>query len=115
MKREITCIICPRGCRLEVDISESGVSVAGNACPKGEQYGIDECTNPVRTVTSVIRVSNREDTMVSVKTSAPIKKEHISEAMKIIRAAQTEAPVKTGDVLIKDVFGADIVATKDIY
>lgn len=114
MKREITCIICPRGCTLEVDISESGALVTGNACTKGEQYGIDECTNPVRTVTSVIRISNREDTMVSVKTSVPIKKEHIFEAMKIIREAVAEAPVKTGDVLIKDVFGADIVATKSI-
>ena len=114
MKRELTCIICPRGCTLEVEMSESGAVVTGNACPKGEQYGIDECTNPVRTVTSVIRISNREDTMVSVKTSVPIKKEHISEMMKIIRASQTEAPVKIGDVLIKDVFGADIIATKTV-
>ena len=114
MKREITCIICPRGCNLEVEITESGAVVTGNACPKGEQYGIDECTNPVRTVTSVIRISNREDTMVSVKTGEPIKKEHISEAMKVIREATAQAPVKIGDVLIKDVFGADIVATKPI-
>ncbi len=114
MKRELTCIICPRGCTLEVEITDEAVSVKGNACPKGEQYGIDECTNPVRTVTSVIKVSNREDTMVSVKTDVPVKKDKIFDVMKAIREKQAQAPIKIGDVLIKDVFGADIIATKEI-
>ena len=77
MKRELTCIICPRGCTLSVEIEDEKVTVSGNACPKGEQYGIDECINPVRTVTSILRISNRNDTMVSVKTSTPVKKEDI--------------------------------------
>ena len=57
MKRNLTCIICPRGCALTAEITESGVTVTGNACPKGEEYAINECTNPVRTVTATVRVA----------------------------------------------------------
>ena len=73
MKRNLTCIICPRGCTLTVETEGDKVSVSGNSCPKGAVYGIEETTRPTRTVTSVVRVSNREDTMVSVKTAEPVR------------------------------------------
>ena len=112
--RNITCIICPRGCGLTVEETADGLKVLGNVCPRGEKYAIEECTHPTRTVTSFIRVDNREDTMVSVKTSAPIPKERMFEAMKMIRGAAAKAPIKIGDVLLADVFGADVIATKNI-
>lgn len=114
MKRELTCIICPRGCSLTVDIEGETVKVMGNGCPRGEKYAIDECTDPTRTVTSTVRVSNRENTMVSVKTAEPIQRSRIFEAMELIRQASVEAPVKIGEVIIENVCGADIIATKDI-
>lgn len=114
MKRNLVCIICPRGCSLCVEGSGSDLKVSGNSCSKGERYAIDECTHPVRTVTSIVRVSNRADTMVSVKTSVPIPKEHIFDAMEIIRNLTVAAPVHIGDVLHPAVFGADVIATKDI-
>ncbi len=114
MKRELTCIICPRGCSLVCKMDDMGFSVTGNACPKGEQYAHDECINPIRTVTSIIRISNREDMMVSVKTDRPIRKSDIFNAMNVINSTSAEAPIKIGEVLIKDVFGANIVATRDI-
>ena len=112
MKRNLTCIICPRGCALTVEIENGTAKVTGNACPKGEEYGTNECLCPVRTVTSILRVSNRPDTMVSVKTTVPVKKEDIFKVMEVLKAAAVEAPVQAGDVLLKDVFGADIIATK---
>ena len=114
MTRDMTCIICPRGCALEVEIEGENITVSGNGCPKGKQYAIDECANPTRTVTSSVRVENREDTMVSVKTESPVPKDKIFEVMRLIRAKSVCAPVKIGDVIIKDAFGTNIVATKDI-
>lgn len=114
MTKEITCIICPRGCRLRAIINGKKVEISNNACKRGEAYGIDECIDPKRSVTSVLRISNRSDTMVSVKTSSPIAKEKIFEAMEIIRNKQVTAPVEIGDVLIEDVFGANIVATMSV-
>ncbi len=115
MKKELTCIICPRGCTLAVEIRNGKCTVSGNACPKGEKYGIDECTAPTRTVTSVVRVTNREDTMVSVKTSCPVPKDKIFDVMAEIRKTSLQAPVKIGDVIIENLYGADIIATKEIF
>jgi CxxC motif-containing protein len=114
MKKEMTCIICPRGCSLTVEFEGNTVKVSGNACPKGEQYAIDETTNPRRTITSTIPVINREDTMVSVKTASPIPKGQIFEVMQHIRAQKAVAPIKIGDIIIKDICGTDIIATKNI-
>ena len=114
MKKNLICIICPRGCALSVEGEPGNLKVSGHSCPKGEQYAIDECTRPVRTVTSIVHVDNRPDVMVSVKTSAPIPKERIFDVMDVIRTLRVSAPVHIGDVLATDVFGADIIATKEI-
>ena len=114
MKRNLTCIICPRGCSLTVEIDGNDIKVSGNSCPKGQQYAIDEITHPTRTVTSTVRISNRENSMVSVKTAKPIPKEHIFDVMQLIRNTQTNAPVDIGDIIIKDVYGTDIISTKTV-
>ncbi len=109
--RTLTCIICPRGCTLTVD---ENLSVAGNACKRGEAYAIAECTNPTRTVTSIVRVENREDTMLSVKTAAPIPKDAMKDAMKCIRETAVSAPVTLGDVVLDDFYGTQLIATKTV-
>jgi len=114
MTRNLTCIICPRGCSLTVNQDEKGITVTGFSCPKGEKYAIDECTNPVRTVTSTVRVGNRKDTMVSVKTAAPVPKGSMADVMTILRNITVSAPVAIGDVIASDVFGTTVVATKAI-
>lgn len=114
MERKLICIICPRGCALTADITESGVTVTGNACPKGAEYAINECTNPVRTVTATVRVSNRYNTMVSVKTAAPVAKDKMMDVMAALRKTQVEAPVAIGDVVLKDICGTSVIITKAV-
>ena len=114
MEKKITCIICPRGCALAADITEKGVAVTGNACPKGSEYAINECTNPVRTVTATVRVSNRYNTMVSVKTAAPVAKDKMMDVMALLRKTAVEAPVAIGQVVLTDVFGTEVVITKAV-
>ena len=110
MKREMTCIICPVGCCLEVAYDDTGVlSVTGNTCPRGKKYAETECTHPMRTVTSTVRTQSGG--RVAVKTDKPIPKEHVFDCMKIINAHTAKLPVHVGDVLMSDVFGANIVAT----
>ena len=114
MTRNLTCIICPRGCALTADITADGVIVTGNACPKGQEYAINECTNPVRTVTATVRVSNRYNTMVSVKTVTPVAKDKMMDVMAALRNTRVEAPLAIGDVVLTDVCGSDIVVTKAV-
>jgi CxxC motif-containing protein len=114
MTRQLTCIVCPRGCPLTVTGEGEALTVTGNSCPRGETYAIEECVRPRRTVTSSIRVENRADTMVSVKTAEPIPKGEIFALMAAVRAASVRAPVRIGDVLIENVCGTNVVATREI-
>lgn len=114
MERKITCILCPRGCAMTVSGGVGNLQVTGNTCPKGAEYAIAECTNPVRTVTSTVRVSNRKDTMVSVKTASPVPKDKMMDVMELLRSITVSAPVKIGDVVLTGVFGTDIIVTKEI-
>ena len=114
MEKKITCIICPRGCAMTAKLENGAVTVTGHTCPKGEEYAINECTNPVRTVTATVRVSNRCNTMVSVKTETPVAKDAMLSVMQTLRQITVQAPVHMGDVILENVCGAKIVATKDV-
>ncbi len=114
MKRQITCIVCPRGCLLTAEELGGKITVTGNSCQRGERHAIDECTDPVRSLTATVRVRNRQDTMVSVKSADPMPKGSMLEAMAQIREIAVDAPVKIGAVLLNDVFGTQIIATKEI-
>ena len=61
-----------------------------------------------------MRVENRKNTMVSVKTASAVPKENIFEIMKIIRKTSVKAPVKISDIILTNIYGTDIIATKDI-
>ena len=114
MKRNLTCIICPRGCSLEAEQQGSSVTVTGNGCPKGAQYGESECLHPVRTVTATVRVVNRPDTMVPVKTEQPVPKEKMQEVMAALRKLQVSAPIPLGTTICKDLHGTNIITTKEV-
>lgn len=115
MKREFVCIVCPRGCPLSIDLDT--LEVTGNTCKRGEEYAKAEVTNPTRVITSSVRVNNREDSLVSVKTNNPVPKGKIFEVMKEINKVSVPAPTHIGDVVIKNVLGlegVDVVITKNI-
>lgn len=114
MESKMICIICPRGCALTATVTPEGVTVTGNACPKGAEYATNECTNPVRTVTATVRVSNRENTMVSVKTETPVAKGKMMDVMAKLRSIAVCAPLAIGDEVLADVCGSRIIVTKDV-
>ena len=115
MKRELTCIICPRGCSLTVDIDGAKTCVSGNGCPRGEKYAIAELTHPTRTLTTTVKVANREGVYLPVKTSAPISKEKLFEAMKALSKVTVNAPIEQGDVVFSSICGeSDIIATGSV-
>ena len=114
MKQNLTCIICPKGCALTTEVIGEQVEVSGFTCPRGKEYATNELLHPVRTVTAAVRVVNRENTMVSVKTAVPVPKDQMMAVMETIHKLSVQAPVAIGQILASDVCGADIVATKQI-
>lgn len=114
MDKELICICCPKGCHIKVNINEN--KIEGNGCKKGAEYAINEVINPVRVVTSTIKVKNGVMPVVPVKTNKAIPKGLNFKCMNEINKAVVEAPVQLGDIIIKNVLntGADIVACKNI-
>ncbi len=108
MKRELTCIVCPMGCRMTVELAEDGsvLSVTGNTCPRGKSYAIDECTHPMRTVTSTAPTSRGG--VIPVKTEGAIPKELIFDCMKEINRCTVSLPARIGDVVIENLLGTGV-------
>ena len=110
---ELTCIVCPKGCQLRVD-EANGYAVTGAGCPRGIAYGQKELTAPTRTVTSTASIEGALHKRLPVKTSQEIDRALVKKAVDELKKVTVTAPVKVGDVILKDVLGtgADFIAAK---
>ena len=117
MNRTLTCIGCPMGCQIEVELDEEGkfVNSKGWSCNIGKRYAQEEVTAPVRTVTALMEVADRSEPL-SVKTARPIPKGKIFDSLEQIKKIKVQAPVHIGDIVIENVCGTGIavIATKNI-
>ena len=117
--KNLTCIVCPMGCQLEVKLDKDGKvrDISGNSCKRGYNYANTEFTNPTRTLTSTVKlVGSKVDKFLPVRTAAPIPKPKLFEAMKLIDSLEVKVPVKRGDVVFADFIekGVDLVACKTV-
>ena len=115
MQKNIICVACPMGCGVTVDIADNGeiISVTGNTCKRGDTYARTECTNPVRSLATTVKVNGGLYNVVPCKSAGALPKDKIMECMDIINNVSADAPVKLGDVLVNNILGTgiDIVAT----
>lgn len=117
--KNLTCIVCPMGCQLEVKLDSDGNvrEISGNTCKRGYNYANTEFTNPTRTLTSTVRIIGaKNDRYLPVRTASPIPKPKLFEAMKLINEVEVKAPVKAGDVVCKDFVdnGIELIACKTV-
>ena len=111
--KNLICIVCPKGCHLQVD-EDNGYAVTGNSCPRGAEYGKTELLHPTRVLTSTVRVDGGLHRRLPVKTTAPIPKELLFQAMEALNGVTLTAPVTVGQVVIANLLGTgvDVVATR---
>ena len=116
MIRELTCIDCPKGCQLKVELDENKkvLSVTGNTCKRGEVYANTECTAPMRTITTTAAVIGGG--VVPVKTDKTVPKEMMFDCMKVINAARVPADATLGTVVVENILGtgANVVTTRNV-
>ena len=112
--KELTCIVCPVGCRLKATIDGQDISIEGNTCARGKKYGLDELCSPVRMLTSTIKVDGGFLPRLPVRTRGPIPKGSIGDALKALSSARAEAPVAIGQVIMENVAGTgvDVIASR---
>ena len=115
MTKELICIVCPRGCHLEIDV-DNNYKVSGNLCPRGAEYGVKELTSPTRVVTSTVRIKGGIHNRLPVKTNGAIPKDLNFQCMKLLDDIEVSSPIKVGDVIIENVLGTgiDLIATRNM-
>lgn len=116
MKQELICIVCPQGCRLTVSDESGELTVTGNTCKRGYQYGLTETTAPTRVITTTVALESKSFCRLPVKTAGGVPKGMIFDCMDAINQMTVKAPVHTGDVVLSNVLGTgvDVVATRTV-
>jgi len=116
-EKKITCIVCPISCKILIRTDGKQFEVLdGNKCKKGIGYTRNEALDPRRMLTTSILVKGGEWPLVSVRSTQPLPKDKLFIVLKEIRQIVVDAPVKSGQVIIKNIVntGIDIVATKTV-
>lgn len=118
--REFTCVVCPNGCSLKVEVTDGEkpevVKVEGNICKRGESWARQEVENPMRTIASSILVRGGDFTLASVRTDSPVPLRSIRAIMDEIRSVTADAPLEIGDVVLENPAGTDcrIIVTRKV-
>lgn len=114
MTKEMTCIVCPNGCLMRIEQEGDKIEVFDAICKRGIEFAKNELTNPTRSITTTVATKFEDYPLLSVKTLGEIPKDKIFEAMKKINSTIVKKRVKVDDVVIKNLFGTDVVATSDM-
>ena len=115
--RTFTCISCPIGCRLTVEIEDGKIkSISGSKCQRGITYAENEIYDPKRTLTSTIKIEGGIIDQLPVRTKDPIPKGKMNEAMLYLKDLKEKAPVALGDVIAADFLGTGValIATRTV-
>ena len=114
--QHFVCISCPIGCPLRlVHQGDEILEIEGPECNRGAKYARQEFTDPRRTFSTTVPISGALYGRLPVKLSAPVPRPAIPAAMAAIRRLSCEAPVRLGQVLLRDVAGVagvDVVSCR---
>lgn len=114
-KKHFTCVTCPVGCEVDVEVQDSSIlSMKGNRCDKVKEFVLQELKEPMRVLTTTVRIEGAKYAMLPVRTDKTIPKRLFKQAIEMLADINLQAPVHMSDVLVKDVAGsgANIIATR---
>lgn len=114
--KELVCIVCPRGCTLQIEQIGEEIAVTGNGCKRGVAFATSEMKNPMRTICSTVKTTDADVPVIPVRVSADIPKQKIFDVMAAINAVTVTKPLGRGDTVIQNVLGlgVDVIVTSDI-
>jgi CxxC motif-containing protein len=115
-KHKLLCIICPEGCEMDIDEKDGTLVFPKGICRRGQEYARQELYNPCRVLTTTVSIRGGEIAMLPVRTSQPIPKAKLIEAMQQIANIEGKVPVKTGEVICRDIAstGVSLIACRTI-
>lgn len=108
-KSTYTCIICPISCKISVNQKENGeLEISGNKCNRGIEYAKNEFTCPQRMLTTTVKINGSKFKRLPVISSREVPKAQMRNYLEEIYTIEISAPVKEGDIIIKNIFDTNI-------
>ena len=114
-KKHFVCVVCPVGCEIDVVHDDSKIiSMEGNKCEKSEEFVKQELIEPMRVLTTTVRIEGARWPVIPVRTDKAIPKRLFPSAMKRLRRIKQQAPVNMLDIVVIDILhtGANVIATR---
>jgi CxxC motif-containing protein len=116
-KRHFVCVVCPIGC--EIDVVHDGskiISMEGNKCEKSVEFVSQELIEPMRILTTTVRIQASRWPVIPVRTDKAVPKRLFPRIMRQLRPIKLQAPVNILDVVVSDVLhtGSNVIATRTI-
>ena len=117
MKKEIICTVCPRGCTITVEGEGKQIaSVEGYGCKRGLEYASAEYTNPVRLLTTTVKIAGKDNALLPVRSAKPISKDLLFRCMDVLKTVSVQTPIRSHDVVVPNICdsGVDIIASMSV-
>ncbi len=116
IQKNYICICCPLSCDLTLTDENGVLSVSGNTCPRGSEYAKNEYKDPVRMITTTVKLTGADKTLLPVISDGMIPKKKMQECLQVLYGVTVTAPVKMGDVVCKNILdtGVDILAASTV-
>ena len=113
--KEIVCIVCPNGCRIQCEQTESGYRFTGQKCKRGESYAAAELTRPMRSLTTSVKTIFSDSPVVSVRTDGEVEKTKLSELAAALGKVVVTNRLKIGDIVVNNICGTgvNVICTSD--
>ena len=114
-KKHFVCVVCPIGC--EIDVVHDGskiISMEGNKCEKSEEFVSQELIEPMRILTTTVRIQGSMWPVIPVRTDKSVPKRSFPRIMRQLRRIKLQAPINMLDMVVSDVLGtgANVIATR---
>src|SRR4030065_2659221 len=101
-KKHFVCVVCPIGC--EIDVVHDGskiISTEGNKCKKSEEFVRQELIEPMRVLTTTVRIQGARWPVIPVRTDKSVPNRLFPGIMKKLRRSDLRSPEGMLDVVIK--------------
>ena len=110
MEKYYCCTTCPLECKLTVSVDNSGafLAVAGNRCPRGEEFARQELVLPLRVLTSTVRLEKGASlVLLPVRSDRAFALAKHKQAVEELRSVICRTPVRMGDVVAPKIAGTE--------
>jgi CxxC motif-containing protein/thioredoxin reductase len=113
--KSLVCIVCPKGCEIELYGSASNPTFEGYSCERGLEFAKQDIVNPKRVLCTT--VLTKDSRLLPVRTDREIPLESFERVMNRVKNIVVKKPVRRGEVIVENIENTNVnlVATATLY